>query len=211
MRARRRAAIAAAMRAMLSDEALDDLMRGELLILPPCLSGRAMACRWSPAWCRRARGLKAWLGASWASLCARHDRASAVPLAMMRRPRARARSSQVLVYLAAAKPGAAERAAAQYDAADNMTDRQGALTVVLCGLDSPLRELADFHARYQGNALVIDKWFSQAGSLHPRVLDHVKALGPPISPSATPTGCARYMALAINPSGSMMPAARVIA
>jgi hypothetical protein len=28
----------------------------------------------------------------------------------------------VLVYLAAAKPGAAERAAAQYDAADNMTD-----------------------------------------------------------------------------------------
>jgi aminopeptidase N len=31
---------------------------------------------------------------------------------------------------------------------------------------------------------VIDKWFSlQAGSLHPRVLDHVKALaGIPISP-----------------------------
>jgi aminopeptidase N len=52
--------------AILSDEALDDLMRGELLILPPRLSGRAMAAEWSPAWCRRARGLKAWLGASWA-------------------------------------------------------------------------------------------------------------------------------------------------
>src|SRR5690606_35606370 len=31
--------------------------------------------------------------------------------------------------------------------------------------------------RYRGNALVIDKWFAiQAQSLHPRVLDHVKAL-----------------------------------
>ena len=37
--------------------------------------------------------------------------------------------------------------------------------------------LADFRRRYEGNALVIDKWFSlQAGSLHPRVLDHVKAI-----------------------------------
>ncbi|MFW1447774.1 aminopeptidase N C-terminal domain-containing protein, partial [Vibrio parahaemolyticus] len=70
------------------------------------------------------------------------------------------------------------RASAQYQAADNMTDRQGAL-MVLCGLDRPERgaALADFRARFADNMLVIDKWFSlQAGSLHPDVIAHVRAL-----------------------------------
>ncbi|MBS0475975.1 MAG: aminopeptidase N C-terminal domain-containing protein, partial [Proteobacteria bacterium] len=87
--------------------------------------------------------------------------------------------TQALVYLAAGAPALAARlAAAQFDAADNMTDRQGAL-MVLAGLDTPLREdkLATFHQRFAGNALVIDKWFSlQAGSLHPCVVEQVKAL-----------------------------------
>jgi aminopeptidase N len=128
---------------------------------------------------------------------------------------ARKVKNQVLVYLAASEPDAtATRAAAQYDAADNMTDRQGALTV-LCRLDTPLREkLADFHARYQGNPLVIDKWFSlQAGSLHPGVLDQVKALAHPsrFHHEQPQPGARALMALAINPPGSMMPAARAIA
>jgi len=69
-------------------------------------------------------------------------------------------------------------AAAQYDAADNMTDRQGAL-MVLASLQTPERthKLLDFYNRFRGNALVIDKWFAlQASSLHPNVLEHVKAL-----------------------------------
>jgi aminopeptidase N len=69
-------------------------------------------------------------------------------------------------------------AAAQYDGADNMTDRQGAL-MVLAGLQSPERthKLLDFYNRYRGNPLVIDKWFAlQAQSLHPKVLEHVEAL-----------------------------------
>ena len=94
-------------------------------------------------------------------------------------------------------------AAAQFDAADNMTDRQGAL-MVLCGLDTPLREekLAAFHAKFAGNALVIDKWFSlQAGSLHPAVLDHVRALAAhPDFTMANPNRVrALYMAMASNP------------
>jgi aminopeptidase N len=77
---------------------------------------------------------------------------------------------------------------------------------VLCGLDTPLRDekLADFHARYQGNALVIDKWFNlQAGSLHPHVLDQVKALSthPDFTISNPNRVRALYMALANNPSG----------
>src|SRR5690606_26174607 len=38
-------------------------------------------------------------------------------------------------------------------------------------------KLLDFYQRYQANPLVIDKWFAiQAQSLHPQVLEHVKAL-----------------------------------
>jgi aminopeptidase N len=67
-----------------------------------------------------------------------------------------------------------------------------------------VRKLADFHARYQGNALVIDKWFNlQAGSLHPHVLDQVKALAthPDFTISNPNRVRALYMALANNPSG----------
>jgi aminopeptidase N len=59
-----------------------------------------------------------------------------------------------------------------------MTDRQGAL-MVLTGLSTPERthKLLDFYERFKGNALVIDKWFAlQSSSLHPHVLEHVKAL-----------------------------------
>ncbi len=60
--------------------------------------------------------------------------------------------------------GAADAAALakrQHDEADNMTDRQGALGV-LVNIDAPERAaaLADFYARYRDNALVLDKWFT---------------------------------------------------
>jgi aminopeptidase N len=136
-----------------------------------------------------------------------HERASLVPFGHDAIAKgARKVKTQALVYLAAGRPDeAARRAAAQYDAATNMTDRQGAL-MVLAGLDTPLRaeKLADFHARYADNALVIDKWFSiQAGSLHPRVLDHVKALAGHDDFTMTNPNRVRalYMALAVNPAG----------
>jgi len=92
---------------------------------------------------------------------------------------ARKLKTQALVFLAAGAPDkASAMAAAQYEAADNMTDRQGAL-MVLAGLQTPERthKLLDFYNRYRGNDLVIDKWFAiQAQSLHPNVLEHVKAL-----------------------------------
>jgi aminopeptidase N len=69
--------------------------------------------------------------------------------------------SIALNFIAAADPSEGARLAkAQFDGADNMTDRQGALAV-LVSLDGPEREaaLADFYARFQGDDLVIDKWF----------------------------------------------------
>ena len=49
----------------------------------------------------------------------------------------------------------------QFRGADNMTDRQSALGVLANG-DAPEREraLSDFHDRYAGDQLVLDKWFS---------------------------------------------------
>jgi aminopeptidase N len=81
--------------------------------------------------------------------------------------------------LAAGDPvRAAALAKAQYDGADNMTDRQAALGV-LTALDVPERQAAfdDFYARYQGDALVIDKWFGlQAAAPRPETLDVVERL-----------------------------------
>ena len=192
---------------IIDDPALDDLMRGELMILPgeAYLAEQVEAA--DPVAIRTVReALKAHLGTALRdSLVALHARSSAVPYDLSAAARgARKVKTQALVQLAAGVPDlAAELAAAQFDAADNMTDRQGAL-MVLCGLETPLRgeRLAAFHARYAGNALVIDKWFSlQAGSLHPDVLAHVRALA--AHPDFTLTNPNRvralYMAAAVNP------------
>jgi aminopeptidase N len=67
-----------------------------------------------------------------------------------------------LGYLAATKasdtPAMAIR---QFDAADNMTDRLGALGVLVNSHAAEREQaLTAFYERYRGNALVIDKWFT---------------------------------------------------
>jgi aminopeptidase N len=202
-----RNAICAAFAKVIADPALDDLMRGELMILP----GEAYLAEQvelaDPGAIRTLReGLKAHLGAALeAELVQLHARASAVPYSLSAEAKgARKIKTQALALLAAGVPDlAAQLAATQFDAADNMTDRQGAL-MVLCGLDTPLRaeRLAAFHSRFAGNALVVDKWFSlQAGSLHPQVLDHVRALAkhPDFTLHNPNRARALYMAAAVNP------------
>lgn len=202
-----RAAIRGALAAVIADPALDDLMRGELMILPgeAYLAEQLLVADPGAIHAER-EGLKAYLGASLkAQLRELHARASAVPYSLSAAARgARKLKTQALVYLAAGAPDeAATLAAAQFDSADNMTDRQGAL-MVLCGLQTPLREakLAAFHQRFADNALVIDKWFSlQAGSLHPQALEHVTALAahPDFTLHNPNRVRALYMAMAVNP------------
>ncbi len=201
-----RSAIGAAMAAVLDDTALDDLMRGELLILPgeSYLAEQLEQADPQAIW-REREALKGWLGAQLKDrFIALHDRASAVSFGLDAAAKgARKVKTQALVYLAAGVPAeAAKRAAAQYDAADNMTDRQGAL-MVLCGVDAPERaeKLADFHRRFEGNALVTDKWFTlQAGSMHVDALAHAKALAdhPDFTLHNPNRVRALYMALAAN-------------
>ncbi|MGH6727848.1 MAG: aminopeptidase N, partial [Pseudolabrys sp.] len=79
---------------------------------------------------------------------------------------------------ATAAPETIARAAKQYAAADNMTDRMAALAT-LSQLAVPERTQAfdDFFTRYAADALVIDKWFSlQAMIAQPDTLDNVRAL-----------------------------------
>ncbi|MBB6305975.1 aminopeptidase N [Xanthobacter tagetidis] len=91
----------------------------------------------------------------------------------------RALRNLALDYLAAA--GSAEgiaRAEAQFAAADNMTDRMAALAV-LAQHDRPERGAAldAFYARFESDALVIDKWFTlQAQIPEAGTLERVKAL-----------------------------------
>jgi aminopeptidase N len=79
---------------------------------------------------------------------------------------------------ATGKPEQIARAFAQYRAADNMTDRLAALGVLSLH-DVPERSetLADFHDRYRGEPLILDKWLAlQAAIPEAATLDRVRAL-----------------------------------
>ncbi len=84
-----------------------------------------------------------------------------------------------LGYLAAGRADeAGVLAFAQFEAADNMTDRIAALgTLANGGAAERAAALAGFYARYKDNPLVIDKWFStQAFSARADTLSAVRAL-----------------------------------
>ncbi len=72
----------------------------------------------------------------------------------------------------------AERAAAHYYDATNMTDAMGGLSALMLLGGAPFdRALAHFYDRGQGEPLVIDKWFSiQAVNPAPDALQRVRAL-----------------------------------
>jgi aminopeptidase N len=83
-----------------------------------------------------------------------------------------------LAYLAAVGEDGVALAAAQYRAAANMTDQLAALAL-LADAETPEREtgLAEFHAKWRGDDLVLDKWFSiQAMSSRPGTIAAVRAL-----------------------------------
>ncbi len=81
--------------------------------------------------------------------------------------------------LSAADPAAgAKLAKSQFNSADNMTDRQGAL-MVLASLDCPERDqaLGAFYDRFEDDPLVIDKWFAvQAAAQRSDTVEEVEAL-----------------------------------
>jgi aminopeptidase N len=76
------------------------------------------------------------------------------------------------------EPCLLQRGISQYRQADNMTDAIAALgALVNADLATGTELLADFHAKWQHDPLVVDKWLIlQAGCALPGTLDRVKAL-----------------------------------
>ncbi|WP_085907155.1 aminopeptidase N [Kiloniella majae] len=92
----------------------------------------------------------------------------------------RALSNTALGYLSVIEddPECLRLVVEQFETADNMTDRMGALSL-LADIPGQEREkaLREFEKRYADNALVMDKWFAvQATSTIPNALEEVKKL-----------------------------------
>ena len=166
------AAVIEAVRNTLTDPALDRAFVAEAVLLPSdSFIGDQMAVVEPEAIFRAREALRQDLGKALAtewraayegSLANRFEYSPAAK-------GARRLKTVSLGYIAASGAGDADRLAFdQFSAADNMTDRQGALTTLVNGA-SPLREeaLDAFYRRYQGNGLVLDKWF-QAQALSTR-------------------------------------------
>lgn len=204
------AALVEAMRSIVTDPELEDSMRGELMLLPSetylfeaMASGERKA---DPGAIHAAREtLRRAIGDGLSSeLHALYERCEPIAFDDPAGRGARKLKTQVLALAAASDQAKAVALAAhQYDSADNMTDRQGAL-MVLCGLESAERgeRLQAFYDRYQGNDLVIDKWFTlQALSFHPDVINQVKQLAehPDFTINNPNRVRSLYMAFAGNP------------
>ncbi|HTI31828.1 MAG TPA: aminopeptidase N [Sphingomonas sp.] len=176
------AAVLAAVRATLEDAALDPAFVAEAVLLPSeQFIGDAMEVVDPDAIAAARDALRLKLSAEleplWRERYARHaaQHFEYSPAAKG----ARRMRNLALGYLAAS--GSAEigtLAFAQFEAADNMTDRIAALGTLANG-DFVEREraLAMFHDRYRDNPLVIDKWFTtQALSARPDTAEQVIAL-----------------------------------
>ena len=112
---------------------------------------------------------------------AHYDACAAIPFSLEPEARAARRLQGVaLAYLAAAdEDAAADLAFAQFERADNMTQRLSALATLSHGTSDKREAALDiFYNRYRDDALVLDKWFGlQALSLRGDTLEAVRALG----------------------------------
>ena len=114
----------------------------------------------------------------------------------------RLRTISLMLLAGADQAQAAPLAKAQFDRAENMTDRQGALTV-LVSLDALERgeALSDFYERFHTDPLVLDKWFAlQAVAQRRDTVDAVERLAK--HPDFTMTNPNRLRALVGNFGGN---------
>ncbi len=157
-------AVIAAMRGTLRSNALDPAFKGEALLLPSeALVGDRMQLVDPDAIHGSRERLRRAIGAALGEDLAKAQAAKAAGDDLSPAAKGVRRLRNVALWLLAGGDTArgAALAKAQYDSADNMTDRQGALAV-LTGLDGPEREAAidDFYRRYRDDSLVLDKWFA---------------------------------------------------
>jgi aminopeptidase N len=173
--------VIASIRGTLTANALDAAFKGEALTMPSeGLIGDRMETVDPDAIHAVRDSLRAAIGSALARELGEAQAASAAGSDLSPQAKGTRRLKTVsLALLAAGDPAAgAALAKAQFDGADNMTDRQGALGV-LVSLDAPQRQaaLAEFYERYRADTLVIDKWFGlQAAAQRLDTLDQVRRL-----------------------------------
>jgi aminopeptidase N len=174
-------AVIAAMRGTLRSNALDPAFKGEAISLPSeGLIGDRME-RVDPDAIHRSReALRRAAGEALADELAQAQSASAAGGDLSPSAKGIRKLKTVALWLLAGADAGrgATLAKAQYEAADNMTDRQGALSV-LTSLDAPEREavFADFYRKCRTDSLVLDKWFAlQAAAQRPDTIDVVETL-----------------------------------
>jgi aminopeptidase N len=171
-----------AIESLLKSNSLSAAFKAEAILLPSeSLIGDRMS-EVDPDAIHAAReGLRTEIGAALAGLLADIHQSSSTDgddLGAEAKGTRRLRSVALGLVAAGDEGKGAALAKAQYDGADNMTDRQGALSV-LVSLDAPQRgqALDDFYRRFEGNELVLDKWFAlQAAAQRSDTVDQVERL-----------------------------------
>ncbi|WP_276809259.1 aminopeptidase N [Castellaniella defragrans] len=159
-------------RAALQDERLSPAYQARLLALPAL---REVIDRGEPmdpqaavaAWTRTRQALGARLADAWrAAYDALADDGGPYSPDPVSSGRRALRNLALDNLLAGQAPGAVELALAQYRQARNMTESLGALTALLQHAPQDAAgPLADFHARWRDDPLVLDRWFgAQAGA-----------------------------------------------
>ena len=170
-----------AMRGTLASNALDPSFKGEALTTPSeSLIGDRMQLVDPDAIHSSRDALRKTVGSALAvELAEAHAKGASGEDLSPHAKGVRRLKSVALGLLAAGDPDrGAALARAQYDSADNMTDRQGAL-VVLAALGGPEKQaaFADFYDRYRNDTLVLDKWFAlQAGAARADTVEIVEGL-----------------------------------
>jgi aminopeptidase N len=175
------AAVIAAIRSTLRSNELDPAFKGEALLLPSeGLIGDRMELVDPDAIHRSREALRREIGSELAEQLAQAQSAITAGDDLSASAKGVRKLKTVALWLLAG--GNPDRgsvmAKAQYDRADNMTDRQGALSV-LTSLDGAERDaaFADFYQRYREDSLVLDKWFAlQAAAQRSDTIDVVEAL-----------------------------------
>ncbi|HEX7850032.1 MAG TPA: aminopeptidase N [Sphingomonas sp.] len=154
-----------AVRRTLEDEALDHAFVAEAVLLPSDSFIGDQLERVDPEAVFRAReALRRDLGKTLAPLWRQAYGTASTSAPFVYSPAAKAdrrMRTVALGYIAASgADDAADMAFAQFEKADNMTDRQGALTTLASGTsDKRIAALDIFYNRYSTDALVLDKWF----------------------------------------------------
>jgi aminopeptidase N len=172
-----------AVRKTLTDTDLDPAFVAEAVLLPSeAFIGDHMP-QVNPEAIHAAReALRADLGQElesyWRSAYAAHSLANRFEYSPVAKGARRLRTVALGYLAAAGAEDAPAIAMRQFEAADNMTDRQGALGVLANG-ETAERDaaLAAFYDRYRANSLVLDKWFTvQALATRDDTLQAVQAL-----------------------------------